>query len=138
MGIKNLNTYRNLNSIVIMTMGLGLTVLFFQGFYLLILIKNSTVDSENAPHYFFRIQKNELNLFLKQINEIDDEAKKIIVPMISARIESINKRKPKEIIDQNNKSFWFINGERRISCQKILLLIILVKENGGIQMKKKI
>ena len=31
MGIKNLNTYRNLNSIVIMTMGLGLTVLFFLG-----------------------------------------------------------------------------------------------------------
>ena len=64
---------------------------------------------------FLGIQKNELNLFLKQINEIDNEAKKIIVPMISARIESINKRKPKEIIDQNNKSFWFINGERRIS-----------------------
>ena len=68
--------------------------------------------------FFLGIQKNELNLFSKQINEIDDEAKKIIVPMISARIESINKRKPKEIIDQNNKSFWFINGERRISWSK--------------------
>ena len=117
MGIKNLNTYRNLNSIVIMTMGLGLTVLFFLGILSSNINKelNSSIP-ENAPHYFFLgIQKNELNLFLKQINEIDDKAKKIIVPMISARIESINKRKPKEIIDQNNKSFWFINGERRIS-----------------------
>ena len=40
-----------------------------------------------------------MNLFLKQINEIDDEAKKIIVPMISARIETINKRKPKGMND---------------------------------------
>ena len=117
MGIKNLNTYRNLNSIVIMTMGLGLTVLFFLGILSSNINKelNSSIP-ENAPHYFFLgIQKNELNLFSKQINEIDNEAKKIIVPIISARIESINKRKPKEIIDQNNKSFWFINGERRIS-----------------------
>ena len=38
--------------------------------------------------------------------------------MISARIEAINNRKPKEIIDENNKSFWFINGERRISWSK--------------------
>ena len=35
--------------------------------------------------------------------------------MISARIESINDKNPKELIDKNNKSFWFINGERRIS-----------------------
>ena len=42
----------------------------------------------------------------------------IIVPMISARIEAINNKKPKEIIDENNKSFWFINGERRISWVK--------------------
>ena len=38
--------------------------------------------------------------------------------MISARIEAINNKKPKEIIDEKNKSFWFINGERRISWSK--------------------
>ena len=120
MGIKNLKAYSSLNSTIIMTMGLGTTVLFF----LAILSSNinkelSTSIPKNAPHYFFLgIQQNELSLFSEEIRRIDDEAKQIIVPMISARIEAINNRKPKEIIDENNKSFWFINGERRISWSK--------------------
>ncbi len=117
MGIKNLKAYSSLNSIIIMTMGLGTTVLFFLG------ILSSNINKElntsipkNAPHYFFLgIQQNELNLFLEEIRQIDYEAKQIIVPMISARIEAINNRKPKEIINKKNNSFWFINGERRIS-----------------------
>ncbi len=119
-GIKNLQAYQSLNSIITMTMGLGITILLFLG------ILSSNINKElnssipkNAPHYFFLgIQKNELNLFSEQIREIDYEAKKIIVPMISARIEAINNRKAKEIIDEKNKSFWFINGERRISWSK--------------------
>ena len=120
MGIKNLKAYSSLNSTIIMTMGLGTTVLFF----LAILSSNinkelSTSIPKNAPHYFFLgIQQNELSLFSEQIRRIDDEAKQIIVPMISARIEAINNRKPKEIIDEKNESFWFINGERRISWSK--------------------
>ena len=57
-------------------------------------------------------------MFSEEIRKIDDKAKQIIVPMISARIEAINNIKPKEIIDEENKSFWFINGERRISWSK--------------------
>ena len=119
-GIKNLKAYSSLNSTTIMTMGLGTTVLFF----LAILSSNiskelNTSIPKNAPHYFFLgIQENELNLFSEEIRKIDDKAKKIIVPMISARIEAINNIKPKEIIDEENKSFWFINGERRISWSK--------------------
>ena len=117
MGIKNLTVYRSLNSIMIVTMGLGMTILFFLG------ILSSNINKEldtsipnNAPHYFFLgIQKNELELFKEKIREIDYKAKQIVVPMISARIEAINNINPKELIDGNNKSFWFINGERRIS-----------------------
>ncbi len=120
MGIKNLKAHQGLNSIIIMTMGLGINVLFFLG------ILSSNINKElntsipkNAPHYFFLgIQQNDLSLFSEQIREIDFDATKIIVPMISARIEAINNKKPKEIIDENNKSFWFINGERRISWVK--------------------
>ncbi len=117
MGIKNLKAYRSLNSTIIMTMGLGITVIFFLGFLSSNINKElNTSIPENAPDYFFLgIQKNELNIFSDQIREIDDEANKEIFPMISARIEAINNRKPKEIIDEKNKSFWFINGERRIS-----------------------
>jgi len=120
MGIKNLKAYRSLNSIMIVTMGLGMTTLFFLG------ILSSNINKElntsipkNAPHYFFLgIQENQLQLFREQIHEIDSKAKQIVVPMISARIETINNRNPKELIDETNKSFWFINGERRISWSK--------------------
>ena len=120
MGIKNLNTYQALNSVIVMTMGLGVTTLFFLG------ILSSNINKElsssipkNAPDYFFLgIQNDELNLFSEQINRIDLESKQKIVPMISARIDLINNKKPKELIDKKNKSFWFINGERRISWSK--------------------
>ena len=58
------------------------------------------------------------NLFSKHIYEIDNQAKQKIVPIISARIEAINNRPPKEFANKNNESFWFINGERRISWLK--------------------
>ena len=117
MGIKNLKAYRSLNSVMIVTMGLGMTILFFLGFL------SSNVNKEldtsipkDAPHYFFLgIQENELELFTEQISEIDYTAKQIVVPIISARIETINNKNPKKLIDKKNKSFWFINGERRIS-----------------------
>ena len=120
MGIKNLKVYRNLNSMMIITMGLGMTILLFLGILSSNINKelNTTVP-KNAPHYFFLgIQENELELFTEQIYEIDSKAKQIVVPMISARIETINNINPKELIDEQNQSFWFINGERRISWAK--------------------
>ena len=120
MGIKNLKAYRSLNSIMIVTMGLGMTTLFFLGMLSSNINKElNTSIPKNAPHYFFLgIQEDQLKLFREQIYEIDSKAKQIVVPMISARIETINNRNPKELIDENNKSFWFINGERRISWSK--------------------
>ena len=120
MGIKNLKAYRSLNSIMMVTMGLGMTTLFFLGMLSSNINKElNTSIPKNAPHYFFLgIQENQLKLFKEQIYEIDSKAKQIVVPMISARIETINNRNPKELIDENNKSFWFINGERRISWLK--------------------
>ena len=71
------------------------------------------------PHItFLGIQKDELNLFTDQISSIDNEAKQLVVPIISARIEAINDVNPKELIDEKNKSYWFINGERRVSWAK--------------------
>ena len=57
--------------------------------------------------------------------------------MISARIEAINNRKPKEIIDKKNNSFWFINGEEEsLGLKNHLLIIRSLEANGGIQTKK--
>ena len=99
MGIKNLRAYRSLNSITIVTMGLGMTMLFFLGNLSFNINKElNTSIPKNAPDYFFLgIQKNELNLFSEQIRKIDYKAKQIVVPLISARIEAINDKDPKEI-----------------------------------------
>ncbi len=120
MGIKNLKAYSSLNSMMIVTMGLGMTILFFLGMFSSNINKElNTSIPKNAPDYFFLgIQQNELKLFKDQIYKIDNKSKQTVVPMISARIETINNRNPKELIDEKNKSFWFINGERRISWSK--------------------
>ena len=120
MGIKNMKAYSSLNSMMIVTMGLGMTILFFLGMFSSNINKElNTSIPKNAPDYFFLgIQQNELKLFKDQIYKIDNKSKQTVVPMISARIETINNRNPKELIDEKNKSFWFINGERRISWSK--------------------
>ena len=120
MGIKNLKAYRSLNSITVVTMGLGMTILFFLGILSFNINKQlNTSIPKNAPDYFFLgIQANELNLFSEYVRKNDYKAKQIVVPIISARIEAINNKDPREFIDKKNKSYWFINGERRISWLK--------------------
>ena len=119
-GTKNLKAYKSLNSITIVTMGLGMTILLFLGIFSSNINKElNTSIPKNAPHYFFLgIQENQLKLFREQISSIDNEAKQLVVPIISARIEAINDVNPKELIDEKNKSYWFINGERRVSWAK--------------------
>ena len=41
------------------------------------------------------------------------------VPMITARIEKINNRRPKEIIDEKNKSFGLLMEKEEFLGQKI-------------------
>lgn len=117
MGIKNLKAFSSLNSITIMTMGIGLSLLFFLGFLSSNINKelNGTIP-ENAPQFFFLgIQKSELKSFSEQITSIESQSELKIFPMISARIETIENKPTREIIDEKNESFWFVNGERRIS-----------------------
>ena len=55
MGIKNLRAYRSLNSITIVTMGLGMTMLFFLGNLSFNINKQlNTSIPKSAPDYFFR------------------------------------------------------------------------------------
>ena len=54
MGIKNLKAYRSLNSTMMVTMGLGMTTLFFLGMLSSNINKElNTSIPKNAPHYFF-------------------------------------------------------------------------------------
>ena len=53
-GTKNLKAYKSLNSITIVTMGLGMTILLFLGIFSSNINKElNTSIPKNAPHYFF-------------------------------------------------------------------------------------
>ncbi len=118
--VKNLLTFQSLNSIVTITMGLGLTLLLFLASLSFNISKElSSSIKKNAPDYFFiGIQKNEVNLFLSILENIEKNSIQKIVPMISARIEKINNVEVKKMVNKDNESYWFINGERRISWSK--------------------
>ena len=54
MGIKNLKSYRSLSSITIVTMGLGMTILFFIGILSYNINKElNTSIPKGAPDFFF-------------------------------------------------------------------------------------
>ena len=104
MGTKNLQAYSSLNSIIIMTMGLGADCFFLK--LTQILIRTKQFNTKKRTSLFFRIQINEINLFSQQIREIDFQAQNHCTHDIS-RIEAINNKKP-EIIDEKKKAFGFL------------------------------
>lgn len=115
--IKNIHMFSNLNSIITTTMGLGVTLLLFLGFL------SNNINAElnrtlqrNAPDYFFiGIPYNDVSVFSKLIRNSDNYFSQKIVPLISGSIEEINNQDPRVLINKSNDSYWFINGERRIS-----------------------
>lgn len=118
--LKNMQTFGNLNSIVTVTMGIGITLLLFIGSlsHNINTELNNTLKT-NAPDYFFvGIQENEIKKFSRIIESIDKNSMQRIVPMISARIELINNNEIDKLVTKNNNSYWFVNGERRISWSK--------------------
>ena len=115
-----MQTFGNLNSIVTVTMGIGVTLLLFIGSlsHNINTELNNTLKT-NAPDYFFvGIQENEIKKFSRIIESIDKNSMQRIVPMISARIELINNNEIDKLVTKNNNSYWFVNGERRISWSK--------------------
>ncbi len=117
---KNIKNFSNFNSIISISMGVGFSIVFF------IFISSSSINSQInksmlnfAPDYFFvGIQKEDYKKFKYAINELDENAKNKIVKISSARVTKINDLAVEKIISKQNDSFWFINGERRISWQE--------------------
>ena len=139
MGVKNLKAYRSLNSITVVTMGLGMTMLFFLGILSFNINKQlNTSIPKSAPDYFFLgIQKNELNLFSEQIRKIDYKAKQIVVPLISARIEAINDKDQRNLQIKRIKVFGLLMEKGEYLGSKIHQLTIQwLKVNGGMKIKE--
>ena len=115
--IKNITQTKSITPITIMSLGLGVTLLLT-----LALVgtnfKREIAKSipEIAPDYFFLgIQKEDRQVFEKNILNMDKNVNLEIVPIISSAIVKINSVDPTTFITPKNDSYWVIRSERRSS-----------------------
>ena len=115
--IKNITQTKSITPITIMSLGLGVTLLLT-----LALVgtnfKREIAKSipEIAPDYFFLgIQKDDRQVFEKNILSMDKNVNLEIKPIISSAIVKINSVDPTTFITPKNDSYWVIRSERRSS-----------------------
>ncbi|MDC0513615.1 ABC transporter [Pelagibacteraceae bacterium] len=115
--IKNITQAKSITPITIMSLGLGVTLLLT-----LALVgtnfKREIAKSipEIAPDFFFLgIQKDDRQVFEKNILNMDKNVNLEIVPIISSAIVKINSVDPTTFITPKNDSYWVIRSERRSS-----------------------
>ncbi len=115
--IKNLIRTKNLTSTMVVSLGLGITLLTSIGLITSNLeqqLKNTI--PEIAPDYFFLgIQSHEKNEFVSEIKSNSNIQNFKILPIVSASLYKINGKDPISYIKKDNASYWVIRNERRIS-----------------------
>ncbi len=115
--LKDIIKFKNISLIVLVTLGLGTTLLLSLGLIGFNLKKEISRSIPNiAPDYFFiGLQNNQKLEFINFIKNKDNLAVINAMPMVSVKLIKINNIDPLNYIDRFNESFWFINNDRRIS-----------------------
>ena len=115
--LKDIIKFKNISLVVLVTLGLGTTLLLSLGLIGFNLKKEISKSIPNlAPDYFFiGLQNNQKLEFIKFIKNKDSLAVINAMPMVSVKLIKINNIDPINYIDRFNESFWFINNDRRIS-----------------------
>ena len=115
--LKDIIKFKNISLVVLVTLGLGTTLLLSLGLIGFNLKKEISRSIPNiAPDYFFiGLQNNQKLEFINFIKNKDSLAVINAMPMVSVKLIKINNIDPLNYIDRFNESFWFINNDRRIS-----------------------
>ena len=115
--LKDIIKFKNISLIVLVTLGLGTTLLLSLGLIGFNLKKEISKSIPNlAPDYFFiGLQNNQKLEFINFIKNKDSLAVINAMPMVSVKLIKINNIDPLNYIDRFNESFWFVNNDRRIS-----------------------
>ena len=115
--LKDIIKFKNISLVVLVTLGLGTTLLLSLGLIGFNLKKEISKSITNlAPDYFFiGLQNNQKLEFINFIKNKDSLAVINAMPMVSVKLIKINNIDPLNYIDRFNESFWFINNDRRIS-----------------------
>ena len=115
--LKDIIKFKNISLVVLVTLGLGTTLLLSLGLIGFNLKKEISKSIPNlAPDYFFiGLQNNQKLEFINFIKNKDSLAVINAMPMVSVKLIKINNIDPLNYIDRFNESFWFIYNDRRIS-----------------------
>ena len=114
---RNITSPSSIGPLILTTLGIGisllLTILTIAGSFQNLIQKS--VDTKAPDFFFIGIDQNLKQDFQDYVMNADPLSDLVVVPIATAKIQSINDVDPRTYIDRQNPSYWVIQEERRIS-----------------------
>ena len=114
---RNITSPSSVGPLILTTLGIGisllLTILTIAGSFQNLIQKN--VDTKAPDFFFIGIDQSLKKDFQDFVMGADSLSDLVVVPIATAKIQSINGIDPRTYIERQNPSYWVIQEERRIS-----------------------
>ena len=114
---RNITSPSSIGPLILTTLGIGisllLTILIIAGSFQNLIQKS--VDTKAPDFFFIGIDQSLKQDFKDYVMSADPLSDLVVVPIATAKIQSINNVDPRTYIDRQNPSYWVIQEERRIS-----------------------
>ncbi len=114
---RNITSPSSVGPLILTTLGIGisllLTILTIAGSFQNLIQKS--MDTKAPDFFFIGIDQSLKKNFQDYIMSADSLSDLVVVPIATAKIQSINGIDPRTYIDRQNPSYWVIQEERRIS-----------------------
>jgi putative ABC transport system permease protein len=121
LAIANIHRPGSLTGSVVLSLGLGLTLLVSLALIDGNLTRQLTSQiPENAPNFFFvDVQRSEADAFGARVSEIAPDAEYKTVPMLRGRILSLNGVRTEDMVVDPDKR-WALTGDRGVTYSAVL------------------
>ena len=114
---RNITSPSSIGPLILTTLGIGisllLTILIIAGSFQNLIQKS--LDTKAPDFFFIGIDQSLKQDFKDYVMSADPLSDLVVVPIATAKIQSINNVDPRTYIDRQNPSYWVIQEERRIS-----------------------
>ena len=114
---RNITSPSSVGPLILTTLGIGisllLTILTIAGSFQNLIQKN--VDTKAPDFFFIGIDQSLKKDFQDFVMGADSLSDLVVVPIATAKIQSINGIDPRTYVERQNPSYWVIQEERRIS-----------------------
>ena len=114
---RNITSPSSVGPLILTTLGIGisllLTILTIAGSFQNLIQRS--VDTKAPDFFFIGIDQSLKQDFQDYVMSADSLSDLVVVPIATAKIQSINGIDPRTYIERQNPSYWVIQEERRIS-----------------------